>query len=231
MFCDKHITEFMTQNSEMNDFYGHKVLITSTFEIIANAQPRFPVTSDPPFFHSTVSISNAERGLTQYALKGYPNNGSDADIMVDGLYCLTGRLLAVNEDGPTTLMYHNNGHLLSRSVRVPEAEFVNQTHVSSLGVVMEVIQRKFDEPSSHTILMVRHRDYDRINNRYVNFVVEYNLASTCQSFEGSNIICRGIQISIIGRLVGRNDETNVWVVQVSHYLNIRYTIGTYTIYI
>ncbi|KAH9815771.1 hypothetical protein DFH28DRAFT_927676 [Melampsora americana] len=218
VFQNKYIDEFIMSNSDLQNYKKYKVMVTSTFEVIASAHPRFPITSDPIFFHSTVTTMNEAKGLTQYVLKGYPENSGDVDIKCDGLYSINGRLLGLNEEGCTTFMYQNNAKLVSRALNVPLKEFANQVHVSSLGVVDSITHNAERNGQQSSSLIVRHNDYDRINNRGVDFVVQYSTPSGGEWSGRLKTINTGQLIGITGYLIDRKEETNMWMVQDKHII-------------
>ncbi|KAH9813261.1 hypothetical protein DFH28DRAFT_930010 [Melampsora americana] len=212
-FHNIYIDNFIRANSCISYDNRHRVMITSTFDVIASARPRFPFNVEPDFFHSTITTDGRGQGITQHALRGFPEDDKDVHIKVDGLYCLNGRLLGFNEHGLTMMMYQNNAHLLSRSLHLPLKDFANQVHVSSLGLVAELLGSTKGDVDVQDQIMVRHKDYDRINNRNVEFVIQYYMPQGKKRSHHPQAAKVGQKIFITGYLIGRNESTNIWIIQ------------------
>lgn len=218
VFHNKFTDSFIRQNSELYYHQGYRVMITTTFDVIANAQQKNPFNLEPNFFHSTISTADGCDNLNQYALRGFPESRGGLEIKVDGLYCLNGRLLGFNEEGSTTFMYKDTFHLFSRSMQVPSVEFGNKTQVSSLGVIAEVlIESQVDGIVKN---IVRHSDYDRMNNRNVSFIIKYIIPPGDQWLHLSRTLTPGQELSITGNIVGRNEESKAWKVQM-YFFKVR----------
>ncbi|EGG08761.1 uncharacterized protein MELLADRAFT_104576 [Melampsora larici-populina 98AG31] len=221
---DAQVIEYIDANMTRPEEHQHTLIINHVFEIIAEAQPKPSAKEVSKFFHGLIITEDKDGNIIQHAIKGFTDHVNESAIKIDGTYSLSGRLLGYNSQSPALFFYDNSHSLICRTPVHLESDMINKVHTSGLGIVVKIIREDPNDFLNATIILIKHTDYDRVNNCSVSFLVQYVQPGLESMLKPSLWAIPGNQVLINGHIVGHDPLMKVWKIRC--YENVRHFHGT-----
>lgn len=87
--------------------------------------------------HTTIVTSALDNSaIIEYAIKASSYGSADIALHVDGVYFLSGRLIALNRGGMQGFHYNSDHQLLTTRSNLLKGDLTNNTTVIGLGIIV-----------------------------------------------------------------------------------------------
>ncbi|EGG08362.1 uncharacterized protein MELLADRAFT_105111 [Melampsora larici-populina 98AG31] len=194
---------------------NHPFIIASLFDVFENVGPEVSGMYGLCHSHTTVVTRNESGESVEWVIKCVVYGGTDIILDIDGVYFLKGRLLALNEKDTQKFYYEPDYQLLANTSENLPCNLANGVSVTGLGVIFSRTVDSIEPGKENIFLVVRHSDYNPEIHAQSEFKVEYRAMWSKLMEKLQPLLTEGREVMLTGHIVGRNEETHMWIVQLT----------------
>ncbi|EGG02085.1 uncharacterized protein MELLADRAFT_91694 [Melampsora larici-populina 98AG31] len=194
---------------------NHPFIVSSLFDVFENVGPEVSGMYGFRHSHTTIVTRDGSGDSVEWVIKCVAYGGTDGILDVDGVYCLKGRLLALNQKETQKFYYEPDFQLLANTSKNLPFNLANGVSVTGLGIIETRVVDPVEPGKENIFLIVKHSDYNPDIQAQSTFKVEYRAMWSKLMEKLQPLMTEGREVMLTGHIVGRNENEDMWIVQMT----------------